>query len=204
MAGIDVVTLFAIGLLLVIVSLPRLRVLAREDNQSDAFEIALTLYRALEANPELVPELAAGSSLDLLVARSPVLRKRLEDVELLDEGRRLRCHGYLFDVVRTDGFSNSTEADGPGGPGSSERAGSSALLVVRAWPWHHERTGRAAYVVTPTGEILEHENHDGRFGGEERAPAADLLSAPEGSAREAGWRSVKLVRRDSERVASAL
>ena len=87
-------SLLAVVAVLVVVSLPRLRGLALQENEVDARGTALMLARALrgiEPRPDRKPALR-----ELL--RRPELRG-LADVEVLAEGTLLRRHGYLFEVT---------------------------------------------------------------------------------------------------------
>jgi len=155
LSWIDRLTLAAIGVVVVVVTLPVLRGFGLRENERDA----LRMLRVLAAEPARGAEAGAGAgtpqaTLATLAATDRVLQKRLEDLEMLPDGR-LRRHGYLFDV----------SALGPGEP------------MLRAWPWDHAQTGRGAYVWTPRRGILGFGNADGRFSGPDGAPeAADVLA----------------------------
>lgn len=168
LSWIDRLTLGAIGLVVVVVTLPVLRGFGLRENERDA----LRMLRVLVAEPMsaagvnattadapraewagAVPG-GAQATLSLLAAQDRGIRRRLEDLETLPDGR-LRRHGYLFDVV----------ALGPGEP------------MLRAWPWEHAQTGRGAFVWTPRRGILGFQNTDGRFSGPSGAPtAAEVLA----------------------------
>jgi hypothetical protein len=170
LSWIDRLTLGAIGLVVVVVTLPVLRGFGLRENENDA----MRMLRVLAAEP-LAPESAlpaygavarasawggAQAPLSHLAAQDRGIQRRLEDLETLPDGR-LRRHGYLFDVV----------AAGPGEP------------MLRAWPWEHGQTGRSAFVWTPRHGILGFRNTDGRFSGPDAAPtAADV--------RAGGWVSM--------------
>lgn len=154
LSWVDKLTLAAIGVVVVVVTLPVLRGFGVRENERDA----LRMLRVLAAEP--APGSAAGAaararpgSLAALAHSDPVLHRRLEDLEALPDGR-LRRHGYLFDV--------------------SELAGEPML---RAWPWEHAQTGRGAFVWTPRRGLLGHPNGDGRYSGAYAAPeAGDVLA----------------------------
>jgi hypothetical protein len=141
----DALTLAAVGLVVLLVSLPRLRDLALRENESDA----LWLTRRLA-------ELAAASEpgpVQQLVEGAPDLRRQLDDVAFLEGGRLLRRHGYAFEVLE--------QGQEPG-----------AAPAVRAWPWHAGRTGGTAFVWTASAGLLGNANREGRWSGE-RPPPAD-------------------------------
>lgn len=155
LSWIDRLTLAAIGVVVVVVTLPVLRGFGLRENERDA----LRMLRVLAAEPARGLEASAvpgtaQASLAALAATDRVLQKRLEDLEMLPDGR-LRRHGYLFDVSTL----------GPGEP------------MLRAWPWEHAQTGRGAFVWTPRRGILGYGNSEGRFSGPDGAPeAADVLA----------------------------
>ncbi len=153
MTWIDRLTLAAIGVVVVVVTLPVLRGFGLRENELDA----LRMLRALAAEPASASGHTATNrpaSLAELAAGDALLRKRLEDLESLPDGR-LRRHGYLFDVLLL----------APGEP------------MLRAWPWEHARTGRGAFVWTPSRGLLGCRNVDGRFSGSRSAPEPEDVAA---------------------------
>lgn len=140
---VDTATLALIAIVVVLVSLPRLRRFALRENETDAIAMLRVLAVDAAANREALVE----GGLSALLAASTHHRVRLEDVEVLGEGR-LRRHGYVFEAVH-----------GAGGE-----------PVLLAWPWEHGRTGLAAFAVEPGGPVLGTPNGDGRFSGVDRPP----------------------------------
>lgn len=142
---LDYLTVGAIALVVMLVSIPRLRAFALRENELDA----MRMLRALATHP--APTGVDPSRMDLaaVVAHDAALKRRLEDLEFVDGGR-LRRHGYLFD-----------RAVGPSGE-----------PMLRAWPWAHGQTGRGAFVWTPQRGLLGCANEDGRFSGDGGAPEA--------------------------------
>jgi hypothetical protein len=147
---LDYATIGAIMLVVVLVSVPQLRGFALRENELDA----MRTLRLLAAQPAPANVPAGRFDLAYLVAHDSSLRRRLEDVEYLADGR-VRRHGYLFDI-------------------SSLRPGEPML---RAWPWSHGTTGRGAFVWTPQRGLLGHANHDGVFAGPDGAPEAEDVDA---------------------------
>lgn len=139
---VDAATLALIAVVVVLVSLPRLRRFALRENETDAIRMLRTLASdALEHREAL-----GAGGLSALLAASAQHRVRLEDVEVLEDGR-LRRHGYVFDSVAVGGRS-----------------------VLIAWPWEHGRTGLGAFAVEPGGPVLGLTNEDGRISGPESPP----------------------------------
>lgn len=161
----DYVTLSAIGVVVLLVSLPKLRAFALRENELDA----VTTLRVLQVDATQRSSVMRAGGLGALLASNDTHRVRLDDVELLPEGR-LRRHGYLFDAVEA----------------------APRRWVLRAWPWEHAHTGlgafEAAVVETSrreaegetTGLVLGHANPDGAFSGPGSAPPA-LLVPPDAS-----------------------
>jgi hypothetical protein len=143
---VDYLTIGAILMVVVLVSIPRLRGFALRANELDAMH----MLQALSAQPAPTGHEAMGDDLALLVLRDAGLRRRLEDLECLDDGR-LRRHGYLFDMTMLR----------PGEP------------MLRAWPWTHGQTGRGAFVWTPQRGLLGFANTDGRFSGSDHPPLSE-------------------------------
>jgi len=140
----DVVLLLAVGAVVLLVSLPRLREFALRENESDAQSLLQRLGEAWSQDAY------AAESVRGLLEATPSMEQRLEDVELLQEGRLLRRHGYLFELRRTD-----------------------AGVCAEAWPWEHGRTGLAAYRWTPEG-LAATPNSEGGWSGVDRSAAPDL------------------------------
>ena len=137
----DWVTLAAILTVVLVVSLPRLHSLALHQNELDAIQATRMLGSsvfAMESQPTLSRVLEDDTALE----------HRLEDVEVLEQGRVLRRHGYLFDLTHT-------------------RDGAPAL---RAWPWNCGETGYGAFVFTPEGGLRGHRNEESRWSGPGNAP----------------------------------
>ena len=137
------VSLAAIGLVVLLVALPSLRGLALRENETDAVRLIRALGAACLESPES-NELNIGA----LFSATPALQHRFGDLEHLPEHAVLRTHGYLFDLVQTD--------DGP---------------TLRAWPWSHGRTGHTAFALSLGGKILGHPNSEGSWSGTRSARA---------------------------------
>lgn len=150
-------SLLAVVAVLVVVSVPRLRGLALQENLADARATALVLARAL-AERDGGP--SSSVRLEELLSLAP-----LSDAELLADGRLLRRHGYLFELTRLFAPADSSW----GGPAAEQ-----GLAAVRAWPWAHGRTGTKAYLVLADGTRLEHANDPPRWQGPGAAGAAPL------------------------------
>ncbi len=150
---IDGAVLGLIALVVVLVSLPRLRRFALRENESDAIRALRVLADDALADQDALRTCDLGA----LLAASSSHRVRLEDVEVL-EGGRLRRHGYLFGAVE----------QAPG------------RRVLLAWPWNHGSTGLAAFAIEPGADPLGLANEDGRFSGPERPPPPDVSSGDAG------------------------
>ncbi len=150
----DYLTLLLIGLVVMLVSLPRLRHFALRENELDAVAMLKALGNDMQEWGEALPD----GGIAALLAANPRHEDRFEDIELLTD-QRLRRHGYLFDAVEPQ-------------PGQ---------WVLRAWPWEHGRTGLGAFVYSPAHGLLGHRNGDGQFAGEVQPPALlPALSAGSG------------------------
>ena len=140
----DHLTLLAIGVVVLLVSLPRLRRFALRENELDAIQSLRVLAGDAAARPEVV----ASGGLGALLATSERHASRLSDLEVLDDGR-LRRHGYLLDAVESE----------------------SGHWVLRAWPWEHGRTGLGAFVATAEG-VRGTTTDQGRWSGPTHPPPA--------------------------------
>jgi hypothetical protein len=139
--------LLAVVAVLVVVSLPRLRGMALQENEVDARATAQILGRALR---ELEARAARDPQLHELIGL-PELRG-LADVELLAEGAVLRRHGYLFEVTRLPPALAARAASAGAVQGETGSAGS--VLAIHAWPWELGTTGFVSFLLTPTGGEL--------------------------------------------------
>ena len=150
LSPVDLAVLALIGIVVVLVSLPRLRRFALHENQTDAIRTLRSLAEEALAHEEL----SVPGGLARLLDAAPARRKRLEDLEVLPDGR-LRLHGYVFDWAEGD-------------------EGASAIV---AWPWEHGRTGVAVFAVEPGGPVYGLANADGRYGGPRRPPPPPSVHA---------------------------
>lgn len=147
MRALDVLTLCAVALVVLLVSLPRLADLAVRENEGDARWLTERLGERC-ATVEVAPR-----DVRALLEGQPTLTRLLDDAEYLEGGRLLRRHGYLFELVAADGPS-----------------GDCGVAAVRAWPWRFERTGRQAYLWRCGEPLRTHDNAHGRWSGPERPP----------------------------------
>jgi len=147
MRALDALTLGAVAVVVLLVSLPRLQDLAVRENEGDARWLTARLGE-LCAEPASAP-----GDIRALLESQPTLTRLLDDAEYLEGGRLLRRHGYLFEIVAAQ----------------DERAGCGAA-TVRAWPWNHERTGRSAYLWRCGEPLRAHANAQGRWSGVARRP----------------------------------
>jgi hypothetical protein len=147
---LDALTLVAVGLVVLLVSLPRLREFALAENESDARSLVAHLGELL-AKPVHASE--SAPSVESLVHESSELARQLDDAEFLEQGRLLRRHGYLFELAR---------------------AGGDSPACVRAWPWHYKQTGVAAYAWTASIGLQGHANDGGQWSGPAQPPPSSL------------------------------
>ena len=166
--------LLAVGSTLLVVSLPQLRGFALQENEEDARRTALRLAREL-STWESPGDPRAG---DLF--QGPELTRVLRNADVMREGRFLRRHGYLFEVVRVPappaieaGFFRTVLAEGPGA------ALPRARLSVRAWPWRHGQTGTVALLAFDDGRLFLHPNRAAEWSGPQPPAASAEL--------ESGW-----------------
>lgn len=154
--------LCAVVAVLVLVTLPRLRAFALEENEGDARALlgmigASGVVLAAEPGTPIAELPMRGRSLATETGRARNLRG----------GAQLRLHGYLFDLV--------SSSEGP---------------VLRAWPFEHGRTGHGAFVLTADGALLANVNASGRWSGEVGAPGGPFTEAAgwRPIPRDADWR----------------
>jgi hypothetical protein len=159
MRTLDVLTLCAVAVVVLLVSLPRLQDLAVRENEGDARWLTERLGE-LGGTLEGAPHDIRG-----LLEAQPTLTRLLDDAEYLEDGRLLRRHGYLFEVVGADGASAGC-----------------GLSAVRAWPWRYERTGRQAYLWRCGEPLRAHDNALGHWSGLQRPPEVAAVAA--------GWESL--------------
>lgn len=135
----DAAVLAAVAVVVLLVSLPRLREFALRENESDARTLLARLGElCTRESPVQDGQLA---TLTEVLARAPQLAARLDDAEWLQGGAVLRRHGYLFEL----------EASAP-------------TPVIRAWPWEHGRTGCSAFRWR-MGALEGHPNPTGEWSG---------------------------------------
>jgi len=178
-------SILAVVLVLVLVSLPRLREFALHQNERDALETARLVARAMgelghgAARPTIAQPTIAE------VVEEAELGRQLSDAETFAEGRLLRRHGYLFEVVRVPALA----VEEPAGPGVVLAAeGEGSRLAVRAWPWAARAdggTGGKALLALSGGAVLGHPNPRGLWSGPERPPTPTLGSGT------AGWKRLR-------------
>jgi hypothetical protein len=151
--------LAGVGLVLVLVTIPLLRSLALHENERDALR-ALDLLAPAVLSPG-----ASERPFPELLGADGELARRLPDTRLLDGGRVLFHHGYLFEVV----------------------AGTAGERQLRAWPLRHGETGLGVFWSPRPGEVLGHPNRGALWSGLESAPPVPpgddtvlLSSAPRG------------------------
>jgi hypothetical protein len=149
----DHMTLVLIGLVVVLVSLPRLRRFALRENETDAARMLRVLWTESEAQGVSLHPGILGA----LFGPGTGLQNRSEDVEVLEDGR-LRRHGYLFDVVES-----------PAGEAN-----------IAAWPWEYGRTGLGAFSISASRGVIANENASGLMSGPLRAPDGMELAAARG------------------------
>lgn len=142
--------LAAIVSVLVVISVPRLQGIARQENEADARLTAQLLARALSTRA------AAGEPCMRDLVRRPGLAGGLADAELLQRGSLLRRHGYLFEVTRLAPSLSLPAA--PLALLSGETGALNSMLAIRAWPWKHGSSGETAFLVTAAGASLLHPN----------------------------------------------
>jgi len=111
----DAAVLTAVGIVVLLVSLPRLREFALRENEADARRLTARLGELCDRAQAAPPR-----DLGALLASEQLLLERLDDADWLADGAVLRRHGYLFGLA-PDGQS------------------------IVAWPWEHGRTGVSAY-----------------------------------------------------------
>lgn len=153
LTAVDYLTLFLIGLVVVLVSLPRLRRFALRENELDAMALLATLGGDLN---EFGEGLSNGGLAGLLAA-NPHHENRFEDLEVLPGGM-LRRHGYLFDAEQDE----------------------AGRWILRGWPWDYGRTGLGSFVFTPGEGLIGNENANAVCDGPGRPP--NSIEAHAGSA----------------------
>ena len=166
----DVLCLCAVALVVVIVSLPRLRDFAVRENERDAIRYARdlsALAETLDPSPDEegdVPVQTIGT-----VLANADRASLLQDAELLHQGTLLRRRGYLFDLFRA--------AEGG--------------WVVRAWPWEHGTTGLGAFVALSDGRAFGHPNPTRDWSGPDHPPRLAEIVPLGGSTQPArAWKQL--------------
>jgi hypothetical protein len=159
---VDRLTLAAIGIVVALVSIPRLKAFALRENELDAAQTLRVLGAALGSPgwdfaaaglvgpplPRAAGAALAPATVGELFLSTPSVARRLEDAELLADGRLLRRHGYLFDLTFDGGEP-----------------------VLRAWPWCYGETGLGAFSFSRAIGLVGHPNERPRWYGTERSPA---------------------------------
>jgi hypothetical protein len=147
----------SIGAVLVLVSVTQLHDFAVRGNEEDALAAVRLIARTLPASSDPLPVLRIGERLE-----GPELAHQLADADLLADGRLLRRHGYLFEILALP-LPRVDE------PGAVHAAGAELALAVRAWPWEVGRTGSAVFIGVADGRVFGHRNEVQAWSGTSRA-----------------------------------
>ena len=132
-------TLSAVGIVLFLVSVPRVHQFALQDNERDATSSLLILSKTVQA-AEGDP---SARQLSLPGTWDQEINCRLYDAHAAEGSSIIQRHGYLLELAhRTDGTD-----------------------FLRAWPTKHGATGRSAYLLDPERGLREHPNTDGAWSG---------------------------------------
>ncbi len=132
-------TLSAVGLVLFLVSVPRVHQFALQDTERDAKSSLLTLFNTVYAGEGE----RANGQIPAQEAWDQEVKCRLYDVHSSDDPALLQRHGYLLELAhRADGSK-----------------------FLRAWPTEHGNTGRSAFLLDSQRGLIEHDNTDGTWSG---------------------------------------
>jgi len=163
------ISLIAVVCLLVLVSLPRLRTFILIENAADAqttVRYLISEWERIEGDPD--PRVGT------LLAESVKLGHALSDAELLEDGRLLRRHGYLFAFVPRSEIERSYER----GDDSTRVQVLEAIAprpqdyFLLGWPWRAETT--PLVLGTPDGALYSPLRKDSSWSG----PNLDPLRLP--------------------------
>ena len=158
------ILLGALALVVVLVTLPLLRSLALRSNEMDALRALDLMGREVFAAES--PVTAVGE----LFGQDRPMSARLPDTRLLEGGRLIFHHGYLFELVpTTDGGQ-----------------------VLRAWPLSHGETGLGAFTSSGPGQLLGHPNQAALWSGTGAAPPVTSHAGADDGPAAAGWRPMLL------------
>jgi hypothetical protein len=139
LARLSRLAIAAIALILGVLSLTRMQVYAVHANERDAVGLMRQLGARLPG--------AEGQPRDLRMLAEGLLHP-VEGASFEQKGRRLRRHGYLFQITA----------------GPEE-------MTLFAWPSEHGLTGRAAYRFRQDQGLRGNPNEDGRHSGSELPPS---------------------------------
>ena len=164
------VSLISVVCVLVLVSLPRLRTFILIENAEDA----KTTVRYLASESALI-EGQADPRVGTLLEQSRKLRHALSDAEVLEDGRLLRRHGYLFAFVPVGEIDRSGEVEDD--PNRVQPLEAIATLpetghFLLAWPWRAEES--PLVLGTLEGELYSPLRSDPAWSG----PELDPLTLP--------------------------
>ena len=154
----DAAVLAAVGTVVLLVSLPRLRDFALRENETDARALVERLGHVVDRSGGA----ARNATIEQVVLADETLATQLDDAEFFDDGVLMRRHGYLFELDSSEGEA-----------------------MVRAWPWCHRKTGFAAYAWRPDVKLVGHANKTGDWSGPDAPPRfaggagwLDLIESP--------------------------
>lgn len=159
------VVLFAVCGLVFLVSLPRLRGIAIQENELDALRALQLLSREMES---AAARGEVPATIGELLPEDSSLRRRLGDVETLADGALALRHGYLFEL-------------------GSDEAGEPLLC---AWPLRRGSTGLATFAAEPGRGVFGRASKEGPgagWSGPSAHPARGLALDPTD-----GWRCLEL------------
>jgi hypothetical protein len=140
--------LAAVGVVVLLVSLLRLRDFAVRENETDARSLVERLGRLAERHTDA----SGATSIAALIASDASMSRQLDDAEFLSDGALLRRHGYLFECGARDGRT-----------------------LVRAWPWRYSETGLGVFAWSREHHLVGHRNDAGQWDGPDDPPAMEAL-----------------------------
>ena len=133
--------LSAVGVVVFLVSVPRVHQFALQDNERDAISSLLALSGAVHAS-EGEPRC---ESLPLQSTWDREMSRRLCDAHQEEKSSLIQRHGYLLELAH--------HVDG--------------TPFIRAWPSEHGATGRTAYLLDKEQGLIKHANTGGSWSGTE-------------------------------------